>query len=118
MDLIAFSYTCVILIIIGQVISNWWPTKDLVKRWLGCKRYFLVMYIATHPKGQFTGQVTIVSTDGKFFNLDGFKKLVTEVNPELKDIVVTNIIEITTRDDDDYNTDAEQKNNPETHERH
>lgn len=58
-------------------------------------RYFIVYYIASHPKGRLTGQSCIAITGYKpFLNKEQVEKRLQDRNPEGFDFVVTGFNEL------------------------
>lgn len=62
------------------------------------KRYFIVMFIGSHPNGQATGHMDFTCSDGCFIRRKEATKQISATNESIRDVVITNIIELTEAD--------------------
>jgi hypothetical protein len=78
----------------------------MLKRLFKRLRFFIVVYTANTEKGIITRQCNWVTADGSFVNKEQFIRFQTDKNidpTEKWDIVITNIIEVSRRDGEDFN---------------
>lgn len=64
-------------------------------------RFFIVMYVANHTyKGRCTGETTFTVSESGYINREMLVEQIIENNKTLKEVVITNIIELS---ETDYN---------------
>ena len=61
-------------------------------------RYFIVFYIGNVPNGRITGYIDFTTYEGSYLNKAMTLIQISKYNSEIKDIVLTNIIELNEKD--------------------
>ena len=61
-------------------------------------RYFIVFYIGNVPNGRITGYINFTTYEGSYLNKAMTLIQISKYNSEIKDIALTNIIELNEKD--------------------
>lgn len=61
-------------------------------------RYFIVFYIGNVPNGRITGYIDFTTYEGSYLNKAMTLIQISKYNSEIKDIALTNIIELNEKD--------------------
>jgi hypothetical protein len=65
-------------------------------------RYFIVFYIGNVPKGLITGYIDFTTYEGSYLNKAMTLIQISKNNLEIKDVIITNIIELIEPDFKDW----------------
>ena len=79
------------------------PTKNTAENGnkpkpLLANRYFIVFYIGNVPNGRITGYIDFTTYEGSYLNKAMTLIQISKHNSEIKDVVLTNIIELNEND--------------------
>lgn len=68
------------------------------------KRYFLVSYSFSYANASGVGSVETTTDNGSYFNLETLKKEQIEHDDQIKNLLVTNVIELNKKDYEMYSS--------------